>query len=221
MTRLSDEKLTDIRDHHAATLEYLRVGAIQGNILDGDASTVLLNLFTAFEVSETTVDFAFTTDGTKVRLGLLAVKRAIELALGGLSYTRIRGIAGETWFDSFIEHPEVKTAIEREAEGSRLRDDPRFTGFVLGGVAIEEYRGVISGVDFIPKTECRFFAEAPGLFKTYFGPGTTIDTVNTLGVPVITKQRVTDFERGVEYWSESNPLNICLRPAALIKGTQS
>ena len=48
-----------------------------------------------------------------------------------------------------------------------------------------------------------------------------METVNTVGKAVYAKQRVMDFDVGVELHTQSNPFIICTRPATLIKLTQT
>ena len=50
-------KLQNMRNKHAITLEYLRMGALKGVILDADGST-LYNLYTEFGIAAKTVGFA-------------------------------------------------------------------------------------------------------------------------------------------------------------------
>ncbi len=216
-----NDELEDMRDSHEATIEYHRVGALQGNVLDADGSSSIINLFTEWGITRSAVDFVLGTDGTDVRLKLLAVKRLIELALGGATYDHVHGFAGATWFDKYIGHPKVETAYNRWREGEFLRSDPRF-GFPLAGVIIEEYRGKIGSVNYVPPTEVQLFpVGVRNLFRTTFGPGTTIDTVNTMGQRMFAMQEIMRGRKGTEISTEHNALSICTRPGTLIRGHTS
>ena len=46
-----------------------------------------------------------------------------------------------------------------------------------------------------------------------------METANTLGLPKYAKQEALRMNRGVEFEAQSNPLNLCTRPAAIIKLT--
>src|SRR5512145_1102046 len=78
-----------------ATLEYHRMGALKGLVLDADATTVLFNLFTEFGRAQTTIALGLGTATTKVRKKVLEIKDRIEELLGGQPYTAIRAICGK------------------------------------------------------------------------------------------------------------------------------
>jgi len=61
----------------------------------------------------------------------------------------------------------------------------------------------------------------PNLFLTYYAPANYVETVNTIGLPVYAKQASMKFDKGIELETQSNPLNLCLRPTCLIRGTTS
>ena len=57
MANVITDHLQNMRNKHAITLEHLRMGALKGNILDSDGST-LYNLYNEFEITPKTVNFA-------------------------------------------------------------------------------------------------------------------------------------------------------------------
>jgi hypothetical protein len=57
------DHLQAMRNKHAITLEHLRMVALKGKILDADGS-VLLDLFSEFEITEKTINFALSTPTT-------------------------------------------------------------------------------------------------------------------------------------------------------------
>lgn len=216
-----NDRLAEMRQAHELTLEFHRLGAIQGKILDSDGATTIYNLYTEFGVSEQTVDFVLATATTDVRASCIAVARAIEAALGNATYTGIHAFCGATWFDALIHHDYVQDAYHRFQDSVNLRNDPR-KGFEFGGIMFEEYRGTIDSVPFIPATQARFFPiGVAGLFKTYFGPADFVEAVNTPGLPYYAKQAMMEFDRGIRLHTQSNPLCLCTIPRACIKGTQS
>ncbi|WP_196381709.1 major capsid protein, partial [Ralstonia solanacearum] len=58
--------LETMRNKHAITLEHLRMGALKGEILDADGST-LYNLFDEFRIQQKVVNFELGVDKTEVR----------------------------------------------------------------------------------------------------------------------------------------------------------
>ena len=215
-----NDRLQDMRQSHEVTLEHLRVGAIKGKILDADGSTELFNLFTEFNITEpTAVDFELDVDTTQVGEKIVGIKRTIEDALGAVPYDHIHCFCGSDFWDSFIEHPEVKYAYQYFQDGEVLRGDLRTAGFKYKGVIFEEYRGSIGSVSFIPAADARFFpVGVPNLFVTYFAPADFMETSNQIGLPVYAKQQLEEFGRGVKLHTQSNPLPLCTRPGVLVRG---
>lgn len=223
MANVVTDHLQSMRNKHAITLEYLRMGALKGIILDADGST-LYNLYDEFEITPKTVSFALSTANTDVKKKCLEVVRYIEDNLRGEFMTGVHCLVSAEFFDALTSHAKVKEAYERWQEGAALRDDMR-SGFTFGGITFEEYRGQATSPD---GTVQRFIASGEGhcfpigtaeSFVTYFAPADFNETVNTLGLPIYAKQKPRKFDRGTELHTQSNPLPMCLRPGVLVKIT--
>lgn len=228
VSEIVTDKLETLKQYHEVTHEYHRIGAIQGVVKDGDGSTTLLNLFTEFGIAETNVNFDFTAGVMDVKLKVLEVVRALQLALGAETYTSILAVCGDQFFDRLISHDTVKGAFERWQQGTSkvpfTIEDPNLQrmGFEFAGVTWMNYRGKIGSVDFIPTATCRFVPiGTKNIFKQYNAPANFMEAVNTVGKRIYAKQRQMDFDIGVELHTQSNPLIICERPAVLIKGTDT
>lgn len=218
-------KLGTMRNRHAITLENLRMGALKGLITDADGST-LYNLYSEFEVSQTTVDFVLGTGTTDVRGKCLDVKRAIEDNLLGEVMTSVHALVSQEFFDKLTKHPEVKAAYANWSSNETLRSDPR-AGFQFGGITFEEYRGIATNTG---GTTTRFIAANEGYafplgtlnaFATYFAPADFNEAVNTLGLELYAKQEERQHGRGWDLHTQSNPLPLCHRPAVVVKLTTS
>lgn len=218
-----NETLDAMRQNHEVTFEFHRIGAVKGVIIDGDGTTTLYDLFAEFGISQTAVDFLLGTAGTNVKGKVEAVRRAIEDALGGLSYTGIHAFCGNDFWDKLVSHATVAAAFERWNDGQFLRESQRAQGgFEFAGVFWENYRGKVGDVDFVPTADCRFVPLGVNdLFLEHYGPGDTMSTVNKPGVPVIAMQELKPMEKGVDIHTQSNPLMLPTRPEALIRGHTS
>lgn len=216
-----NDHLQEMRDDHEVTLEHLRIGAIKGNILDADGTSVIFDLFAEFGITETSVDFLLGTAGTDIREKILTVARAIENALGAAAYDHIHCACSQTFFDALIKHADVASAYDRFKDGAFFREDPR-AGFAFAGAIFEEYVGSVGGVAFIPAGDARFFpVGVPRLFKTYFAPADFMETVNTIGKPLYAKQEKLDLNRGIRLHTQQNPLPMCHIPGVLVRGFSS
>jgi Phage major capsid protein E len=227
-----EERMEYLRAMQDFTLEYHRLGAVKGLILDADGTTTLLDLFAEFGVSQQTQDFAFTNALTDVRSLAVNIRRMIQTELGGASYTELRAICSPSFFDALIAHPLVKLSYQYQ-EGIVLREDLGMTGFLFGGITWQEYRGQLipeayGASDLIAAGTAYVFpmgamtVDGP-LFRVFFAPADFIEAANTIGLPLYVKlsQDPDGLNRFMKIHTQSNPLAICLRPRAVVKCTSS
>lgn len=222
---------------HDLTLEYHRLGAVQGLILDADGS-VLLDLFSLFGVKNSDGDtgpeiFDFDFDGFEsegyednVRVKCHRVKRYMirKSGLGGQlpSTARIWALCGSNFFDRLISDKSVREVYRNTSEQERRLGGNYVNGiFEFAGIVFEEYQGTDDGTTVaIDPDECRFFmVGVPGLYAEYFAPADFFETVNTLGLPRYAKVAPDGrFNQSMELHTQQNPLPICLRPQTLARG---
>ena len=213
-----NQRLAKHRRQLDATIEFQRMGALKGIVVDADGSTPLVNLFTAFNVSQqvTDMDFGGSTDP---RANALAAKRKVEDALGASMYRGLRALCSADFFDDMLADSDIKAAYDRWQDGEFMRNDPR-GGFMFAGIIWEEYRGKVGGVDFITAGDAYLVPEGvPDLFVTHYAPADYMETVNTIGLPYYAKQEELRMGKGIDLESQSNPISICTRPRAVIKLT--
>ncbi|WP_080894942.1 major capsid protein, partial [Ralstonia solanacearum] len=217
------ERLETMRNKHAITLEHLRMGALKGEILDADGST-LYNLFEEFRIAPKRMNFELASPKTEVRNKCTDVLGMIEDSLLGEVMTGAHCLCSSDFFKALTSHSTVKEAYSRWNEGVVLINDVR-RGFDFGGVTFEEYRGKASDADgnvrnFIAPGEAQVFPVGTlDTFANYFAPADFNETVNTLGQPMYAKQAPRQFDRGTDVHTQANPLPMCLRPGVLVKLT--
>ncbi len=227
LAQVMNDHLQAARNKFDITIEYLRMGALKGIILDADGST-LYNLYTEFGITQKVVYFDLNTDATNVMGKCKEVCRHIEDNLKGEIYSGIRCLCSREFFDALISHPQVeKYYVNWQAAASLTNSgaapDPR-KGFKFGGITFEEYSGTATDKDgntrrFIAEGEAHFYPEGTSqAFNTLYAPGDFIETVNTIGIPLYAKQVADPMGRRIDLHIQSNPLPICYRPALLVKG---
>lgn len=208
-----NQRMMNMRNNNEYTLESHRVAAIQGQYFDAAGNQK--SLFTAFGVSEQTVPFALATDTTDVRAKCTSVLDAIESAMGGVSFERAHVVCSKTFFDDLIKHPNVEKFYLNSVSNSEVRGEMRTT-FEFGGLTFERYNGTTDVK--IADGEARAFpVGSPDTFITRFAPANYSETVNTIGLPVYAKMEAMSMGKGFDLEVQSNPLNLCTRPKALIK----
>ena len=212
------DKMQEMKNKIDQTMEWRKMGALKGQVLDADGTTVLEDYFASFGVTQYVVDFDLSNTATNVRAKTLDVARHIEDNLMGEMMQRIHVLASPEWFDGFISHGSVEKAFVNYAEAAgKIGGDPR-KGFSFGAFTIEEYRGVVDGHRFIAAGEAHAFPIGTNdTFSNYSAPADFIETVNTLGLPFYARQQNTDFNRGVDIHVQANQLPLVTRPAVLVK----
>ncbi len=214
------------------TWEFMRLGAIQGIVLDADGTTIY-NWFTQWGISApSAINFALTTAATAVRKKCAQVIRAMQVASKGAwtPTTQVHAICGDTFYDNLVDHADVKATYNNWAAAADLRQDMTYRAFSFGGITFHNYRGADNFSDSgtsgtaafgVKSTEAKFFpVGAPGVFQVAYSPLESMDYVNTPGMPVY-GMIVTDKDRG--FWARpevySYPLFMCTRPEMLQKAT--
>ena len=207
------------------TLEYQRIGAIKGVILNGDGST-LYDLFTEFGVTqETEVDFdldnASPASGA-LRKACTGVVRKIATNLGGAAYSGVYALCGDAFWDDLTAHSEFRASYLAQVEASQLRDGLAYQSVNFGGITFENYRGAVGGSAFVHTDKVHVFpVGVPGLFRTVYSPGDWVETVNTIGLPRYARQYPMHNGKGVHLEVQMNALSYCTRPKVLIKGKRT
>lgn len=220
-----NDKLAEMKAKHEITLEYLRAGALRGNIQDGSGN-VLANLFTTFGITQKSFSFKTSATDTEIPTVLRNVKRYIETSLKGEVMNNVLCLCSGNFFEALVNHSSIKDAYNAYQGKTPYRDDLR-EDFIFNGIHFIEYEGSASNAKgqslrFIPDNEAIFLPMGTmNVFETVFAPADYIEAVNTKGVPYYAKQKIQDFEKGIDMETQSNPLPICKRPDLLVKATLS
>lgn len=206
------------------TLEYQRVGAIKGVILNGDGTT-LYDLFSQFGVSQAP-EVAFDLEAGSPGSGALfkkckVVTRTMSKEMGGVPLVGVGALCSDSFYDALTAHKEVRETYLAQQEASQLRNDVgrAYDSFRFGNITWHNYRGEVGGTKFIDDDKVHFFPMGtPGLWRTVYGPADYVETVNTPGLPRYAKQFKMPNNKGVNLEVQSNALSYCKRPATLMKG---
>lgn len=225
--RLIAQKQRKLLTEYALTMEYHRLGALQGILLDSDGST-LYNYFTEFGISQPT-EIDFDLDNAAPAAGALrnkiaAAKRTVIRALGA-SYVpgvvRFLWLCGDTFYDQFVRHPEVEKTYENWEAAVNLRQANVFDTFSFGGMDWHNYQGTDDNSTVaIASTAAKLVViGVPGLYRRVNGPGEDLATVNTIGKPIYSNL-VRDLKRNQWVQPEifSYPLHLVTRPEVLLRG---
>jgi len=132
------------RNNINATLEYLRLGALQGKFMNPLDGSVMYNWFDEFDVTQPAeVSFDLANDGVLKKLKKER-RRIIKESGGAVTpQTKVKMLCGSDFWDAFIEHPEIKETYLNWSAAQSYRDKEAgvYEEFTIGGVIVSEYRG--------------------------------------------------------------------------------
>jgi len=219
------ERMVQMRQNLDLTLEYHRLGALKGLVVDADGTTPILNVYSAFGMTQVTQYWNIATASTTIDPTELTqnLKAAIRAKLGGRSFTRVRVVCSSSFLKKYRGHNKMKEAYARWQEGAFLRSSGTSANgmqedFAFDGVVFSVYEGEVGGNELIEDGYAYAYPEGvPGMFRTVYAPADYQETVNTVGVPYYAKQERMRFDKGVELEAQSNPLCFNQLPEAVIK----
>lgn len=226
--KLIAQKQMKLRQEFELTMEMHRLSAAQGILLDADNNTVIENWFDNFGISQPNeidfdLDAASPAEGVLRSLISNSVTRPIVRALGA-SFNpgvRIIGLCGDTFYDQFVNHNDVRVTYKNWEAASALRENTAFARFSFAGVDWVNYRGTDdNSVCAIGVGKVKFIVTGvPGLFRRINGCGEDLASVNTIGRELYSIL-VRDLKRN--QWVQPEiygyPLHMCTRPEVLLRG---
>lgn len=216
-----NRRLEETRQPHDQTLEYMRVGALKGLVTDG-AGTTLLDLYSAFDLTEQVFDLDLTNAAADVIGVCSAIYNHVTDNLLGESFTEVQIMCSTSAFNRLIQHAKVEkywlnqeqaTAIANmnrtEKAGNRGRQ------FVFQNLTFVEYHGKVTKSDGVTiesliadNTGHAYPSGMRSGWETFFAPAHDIREVNTIGQHIYVSPKDLDHGEGIELKTQSNPISV-------------
>ncbi|MDR3438956.1 major capsid protein [Telmatospirillum sp.] len=209
------------------TWEFQRLASIQGLCLDAGGA-VKFNWFDEFGIAQATeigFDLSSQTANTLRPICNGIVRTMARKSQGAfLPTTKVYGLCGDTFYDEFVNHPDVIRTFLNWQAAADIRDGSQgsaFGSFNFGGITWLNYRGSDDTTTIaVGSDKVKFFpVGAPGIFRVAYAPGESFEWVNTPGKPIYV---IPIFDRDRRSWWKmevySYPLHICTRPEVLLSG---
>lgn len=218
-------RLTDIRNDMELTHEHMRLGAVQGIVLDADGSE-LFNWFDAWDITqpaEISFDFTDLVDGKLREKTTQLIRLMARNSKGAWSpRAQVGALAGDEFYDALIKNKEVRDTYLGWSAAADLRASGMpWEPFPFGGIQWMNYRGTDDNqtVAIDPKKVKFFPIGAPGAFLRVNTPGEFLDTVNQPGQEYYALT-IPDEKRNayVDVELYSYPLYVATRPKMLLRG---
>lgn len=220
------ERLERMRAEMDLTLEWHRLGALKGQVLDADGTSVVLDVYDTFGMTQQTVFWNTDSASSSIDPLMLTMdlKRNIRNKLGGRGFRNVRVICSHNFLVKFMTHNKMKEAYKDWQYGAYLRANLAQSAnggavdFVFDDVVFTVYDYEIGGSPAIGADFGYAFPEGvPGLFRQTFAPADYMETVGTNGLPYYAKQERLPMDRGIHMEGQSNPLTYCSLPETVIK----
>lgn len=222
------DRTAQIVDDLELTWEFQRFGAIQGKVLDADGTTVLYDWFEEWGISEPAeINFQLNSPDTDVRKKCRDVKRTMQKKAKGVwtPSTRVGALVGDEFFDSLVNHPQIKETKLGTERAPVLENIEGFSSIAIEGITFINYQGTDDETTIaIGSQKARFFPiGARGAFKVGWAPASEFKPyVNQRGRPYV--GLVLEDKSGRDEWDRielySYPLFACTRPEMLLRAKQ-
>lgn len=221
LAELLNDVMTTTRQRHDITLEWLRMGALKGLVLDATGGT-LLNIYTKFGVTETDIDFVLGTSTTDVEGKLIDLAESVGKGLNGDVMSGIHVFTDISFFKKLLNHPKVEKINNRDRIQVQVARGGMLT-WSYNNITFEAYTASATKPDgstqaFIAAdTGHAFPVGTSDTFSTYAAPADFIETVGQAGQLYYAKVIPEKFDRGYELHTQMNAMPICKRPRALVR----
>lgn len=232
------DKLKKIRNKHAITREFIRLGALRGLIKDGRGRT-LYDLYDVFGITKKTVDFTLGTSTTNIMDKCEEVRDHIQTNVRGESVGMIEAVVSPTFFSKFVAHANVEkfwlqaqnagvhSLIARQNLGGNWGRVFEF-GDILwreykGTLPIKDAAGAITNEKNVPDNKGNAYPSGTqDMFRTFDGPAFHMNRVNQAPMPengemILITTKELDHGEGVEIKSQSNALAVCKQPECVVE----
>lgn len=217
MTTEVARRLQRMRARHDVTLEWKRMGALKGNVLNADGTSSLANLFSTFGIAQVSVDFTLGTAGTNIRDKCEAVYNQIQDNLRGDTMTGVRILVSSEFWGKLVVHPNVVDYIKNTPSAKDFMQT-RLGQIEVYGLVFEQYRAAVNGQRMIAIGEGHAYPEGTlDTFATYYAPADFNEAANTLGLPIYVKTWDKEGGRGTVIHTQCNSLPLCHQPAVLVR----
>lgn len=218
-----------------ATKELHRLGALQGKLLDADATTVIADFFALYGIGEPPlidIDFANIPEEELLLFFQDTFLRPITVVLrdnGRLTpNVHLGALVGDGFWARLMKHPGFREIykLQMQAQAIARATNPlvvpnMWSEVEFAGVRWINYQGMTTGPITIPMQEARFFPiGAPDVFNVYWGSGETLNDVTTPGQPEYLYIQPDTNDQKPEFMDaflRSYPLYACTFPKALMR----
>lgn len=208
-------------ERHDNTLEYLRAQMLcTGSIVTSNFGTK--NMFTEFGVTKQEVAIDF-TNTVALEPQFRAITNKAKKAYKGGKFSGYVILAGQAWFDAFVNHADIKEGYVIAGQNSPLRNQLGEIGagyniFTYGNISVIQYDDVFTlpdGTSVQPLADDAAVLVPKGMLgRVFFGSVSKLSGIGQSGMKRYASTYRDAKDRFVEVESEQNTLVIMQEIAA-------
>lgn len=214
-----------LRNEGEMTFEYHMLNALDGIVKDPKSGITVYDWYAEFGIARPDAIDLDLDNGAPAAGALkkkcLAIRDHIEDGLGDVpGEVTIEALCGRNFWRDLTTNKEVIDAYKAQGTVDQIKGQE--TGvFSWGDITWRRYRPGASVS--VPTDECRFYVSGvPGLFEQYASPAEDFQFVNTPGMEFYYRLiQDRDRNKWVKPEIEANPMFVCTRPKALLRGTRT
>lgn len=227
------EKIDQIQFEHRQTKEFLRWGALKGDVFDPDGSRLLYNTYDLMDETQKIIEWDL--DGVSVvdpiQAGNDVLLDHMEEEALGETVSGVVKFCSPGYIKKMQENKDFREAYNNFAKQvtgeinpnrQSLRRPFEFKDVTyirhLGKASFKRKNGSIVSHTFIPEGEA--IAVPLGTyntFQTYFGPLENMEGINTIGQEIYVLPEVMKLNMGVELNSFAYQLNMVKQPRLVVR----
>lgn len=228
------EMLDKIQREHRQTKEFLRWGALKGNVYDADGSKLLYNVYDLMGETQHTIEATYRDpdsvdaiqDANDELLDYMEDNALGEVVTGVIKLCSpgyMEALAKNKAFrEAFKAYQNDTSSINPNRQSARRPFEFKDVIYLRhrGKCSFKKKDGTTVTHQFIPDGEAIALPlGTTECFRTFFGPAEFLETVNTIGKEIYVKPKLMDLDMGIELHSFSHALNLVTKPRLVVKCT--
>ncbi|MCF6199262.1 MAG: major capsid protein [Hyphomicrobiaceae bacterium] len=227
------EKIDLIQREHRQTKEFMRWGALKGNVYDPDGQRLLFNTYDLMDETQRVIEWDLNNANAvdPIQTGNDVLLDHMETEALGETINGVIKFCSPAYMTKMQENKEFRDAykyfasqnggeINPNRQSARRPFEFKDVTYIrhLGKASFKAKDGSPIVHTFIPDGEAIAVPLGTfGVFQTYFGPLENTDGINTIGQEVYVLPKVMDLNMGVELHSYSYQLNMVKKPRLVVR----
>ena len=207
------ERLARMKEKIELTREYHQLGALQGQILDKDGSTVLLDIYQRFGLTRKEFSWDLGTAATNVGKKIDETLTEMKRRYAGETISGWACLCSPEFMQAFVYHKSIESLYVRFQDGKVFREGETYVEFLHKNIRFIQYDYDFGNGVRVKENEAILLPlGTKSTFVECFAPANYSETVNTKALPYYAKREPLEFNKGWRLETQSNPLPLVTRP---------